>query len=102
MELKGKVAMIYSYRDKVDIVDAATGEVVRQHELQGKVGEGGASVQRNIAAMAIWGPVQGFHVMDLNSGEISGKFSLIEGGNARVALSKDTLTLAVGSDTGVS
>ncbi len=85
----------------VDIIDVATGQLVQRHDAQGNHGWGGASVQMNIAAMVVSEP-QGVHVMDIKSGKLLYKFILPNGYNARVALSKDTITLGVASSTGVS
>ncbi len=102
MEMKGKIALFPYYDNEVDIVDPATGGVVQKQDAEATIGLGGASVQQNIAAIAIHKPYHGVHVLNLKSGKMLCKFILPNGGNVRVALSKDTLTLAVGSDTGVS
>ncbi len=99
MELKGKVALFPCGKAMIDIVDIATGHVVRQHDVEGTIGYS-ASVQKNIAALAVSEPQDGVHVMDMMSRKVLCKFIFPNGNNARVALSKDTLTLAVGSSTG--
>ncbi len=77
MELKGKVALFPCGKTMIDIVDIATGEVVRQHDVESTIGSS-ASVQRNIAAMAVDSPQPGIHVMDIKSGMIfSSSFFLI-------------------------
>jgi hypothetical protein len=101
MELKDKVALFTRDKTTVDILDIVTGEVVQQHDVQGTIG-GSASVQKNIAAIAVYKPQHGVHVMDLETGVMLCKFILPNGQDARVALSKDTLTLAVGSNSGFS
>jgi hypothetical protein len=103
MDLKGKVAMFPYDKTTVDIIDIATGYVVRQHKVEGRLGDyGGASLQKSIAAMAVSKPHPGVHVMDVQSGKMLYKFILPKGENARVALSKDAHALVVGSDTGMS
>ncbi len=101
MDLKGKVATFEWYKTEVNIIDVATGEVVQQHDVHGNIGSS-ASVQRNIAAIASSQPRHGVHVIDLVSGKVLCKFILPNGDDARVALSKDSRTLAVGSSTGMS
>jgi hypothetical protein len=100
MDMKGKVALFQEGKTTVDIVDVAIGNVVQQHEVEGKI-DGSASVQQNIAAIAVYEPYHGVHVMDLETGVLLCKFVLPDEYNARVALSKDTLTLAVGSSLGL-
>ncbi len=100
MDMKGKVALFQEGKTTVDIVDMATGEVVQQHEVEGTIGFS-ASVQKNFAVMAVFKPQHGVHVMELVSGKLLCKFILPDGRDARVALSKDTFSLAVGSSTGV-
>jgi hypothetical protein len=107
MSIKGLVASISFHKKKVDIIDTATGQVVKQHDPEESRWCSGASVQNNIAALAMWQPgdletLYGVIVMDLKSGKMLFKFTLPEGCDARVALSKDTLTLAVGTDKGMS
>ncbi len=99
--MKGKVALFTRDKTMIDIVDIATGEVQQQHKVQGILGDS-ASVQMNIAAMAVSAPKHGVHVMDIKSGKVLCKFVLPNGQDARVALSKDTLTLAVGTNSGFS
>ncbi len=101
MNLKGKVALFFWGRNTVDITDIATGEEVQQHDIEGKHGWGGASVQKNIAAMVFLMPYHGVHVMNIASGKVLCRFALPSGRDARVVLSKDTLTLAVGNSTGM-
>jgi len=100
MELKGKVALFTINKTTVDITDVVTGEVVQQHDVEGNIGFS-VSVQRNIAAVAVSTPQHGVNLMDVISGKMLSKFILPSGEDAKVALSKDTLTLAVGSDTGM-
>ncbi len=52
--------------------------------------------------MAVCEPQHGVHVMEMKSGKLLCKFILPNGENARIALSKDSITLAVGSDNGLS
>ncbi len=99
MDLKGKVATFSQAKAMVDIIDASSGNVVQQHDLEGTLYYS-ASMQRNIAAIAVSKPRHGVHVMDIKSGKVLCKFILPNGQDARVALSKDTLTLAVGSNSG--
>ncbi len=101
MEMKGKIALFPLRINVVNIVDAATGQEVQKHDPEGMIGLGGASVQQNIAAMAIEKPYHGVHLINLISGKVFFKYVLPHGERAAFALSKDTLTLAVGSDTGV-
>ncbi len=101
MDLKGKVALFQLHKTTVDITDVATREVVQQFDVQGKIGRS-ASVQKNIAAISVYQPEPGVHVMDLVKGHVSYKFILPYGDSARVTLSKDTLTIGVGNRTGVS
>jgi hypothetical protein len=101
MDLKGKIALFPFLKSTVDIVDIAIGRVVQQHDVEGEI-DGSASVQKNIAAMAVSDPYHGVHVIDLASGKVLLKFILPDGEDVSVALSRDTLTLAVGSDTGMS
>ncbi len=69
MDLKGKVALFPEGNTKVDIVDIATCEVIQQHDVCGRLC-GSASVQKNIAAIALSQPYDGVHVMDLLSGKL--------------------------------
>ncbi len=101
MDLKGKVATFSQAKTTVDIIDASTGQLVRQHDLEGTLYDG-ASMRKNIVAMAVSKPQHGVHVMDIESGKVLCKFILPCGQDARVALSEDTLTLAVGSNSGFS
>ena len=101
MELKGKVALFTINKTTVDITDVAAGEVVLQHDAQGTHDFGGAFVQKNIAAMAVFKPFPSVHVMNLETGVMLHKFKLPDGWDARVALSKDALTLAVGNSAGM-
>ncbi len=82
----------------VEIYDAL-GKQLGQHDVSGTLYWGGACVQGSIAAMAV--QPNGVHLMNVKTLQIFFKFRLPDGGNARIALSKDTLTLGVGSDTGV-
>ncbi len=100
MDLKGKVASITYYKTAVDIIDATTGQVVQKHDAEGTVCNS-AAVQKNIAAVAVFKPQHAVHVMDLVSGKVFYKFIPPIGEDARVALSKDALALAVGTSTGV-
>ncbi len=100
MDLNGKVALFQHKNTTVDIADLASGQLVKQHDVQGKIWNS-VSVQRNIAAIAVYEPDHGVHVINLESGKVLCKFMLPIGDDARVALSKDALTLAVGSDTGM-
>jgi hypothetical protein len=95
------VAMFSEDLTTVDIFDVATGQVVHQYDVQGNL-HVSASVQKNIAAMAVSAPQPGVHVINIKSGKLLSRFILPNGDNARVALSKDTITLAVGTDTGMS
>ncbi len=101
MDLKGSVALFECDKTTVDIFDIATGKVVQQHEVEGTLYYG-ASVQRNVAAIAVSEPYHGVHLMDIMSGKVLCKFILPNGENATVTLSKDARTLAVGSSTGMS
>jgi hypothetical protein len=101
MELKGKIALFPLNNNLVNIVDAATGNKVQKHDTEGTIGLGGASVQQNIAAIAIEKLYHGVHLINLISGKVFFKYVLPHGERASFALSKDTLTLAVGSETGV-
>jgi hypothetical protein len=102
MELKGKVAVFPCHKTMVDVIDVATREVVHQHDAQGKHFKGGAIVQKNIAVMSVSAPQHGVHVMNMKSGKLLYKFAFPDGGDARVALSKDALTLVAGTDNGMS
>ncbi len=101
MDLKGKVAMFVGDKTEVDIVDIAASDVVQQYKVEGRIGRS-VFVQKNIAAFAVYEPLHGVHVADMNSGVTFFKFVLPDGGYAKVALSKDALTLAVGTDKGLS
>ncbi len=101
MSLNGKLVLFSQDNPKVSIIDVATGKVFKRHDVEGKI-NGSASVQRNIAAIAVQEPHHGAHVMDVKSEKVVGKFIIPRGHTARVALSKDTLALAVGSSTGLS
>ncbi len=85
----------------VDVYDAL-GKLLGQHDVEVPLDEGGASVQEAIAAMAVYIPHYAVYLMDLKAGKVFFKFILPDGEFARVALSKDTLTMGVGSSTGVS
>ncbi len=100
MDLNGKVALFQDGKTVIDIIDTATGQMVQQYDVGGTLYVG-ASVQRSIAAMAVCEPQHGVHVMDIKSGKLLSKFILPNGKDAAVTLSKDTLTLGVGTDTGV-
>ncbi len=100
MDLKGKVSFIQDGKTTVDIIDFATGELVKQHDVGGTLCIG-ASIQMNVAAMAIGEPYTGVHVMDQETGVMLHKFILPSGMGAKVALSKDALTLGVGTNTGL-
>jgi hypothetical protein len=99
MDLNGKVALFPCEKTTVDIIDVATGHVVHQHDMQGRIGCS-VSVQRNMAALAVFDSQEGVHVMDIKSGKVLCKFILPDGKEAKVALSADTLTLGVGTSTG--
>ncbi len=101
MDLKCKVASFSQDKTKVYITDVVTGEVVRKHNVEGKIGIS-ASVQRNIAAIVVSAPYHGVHVMHIKSGRLLCKFIPPNGRFPTVALSKDALTLAVGTYTGMS
>ncbi len=100
MYLKGKVALFPECGTTADIIDVATGQLVLQHDVQGMIWRS-AFVQKNIAAITVSEPYHGVHVMDVKSGKVFFKFMLPDGRHATVALSKDTLTLTVGSSTGM-
>ncbi len=100
MDLKGKLALFPRGKTTIDIVDMATGEVVQQHDVEGTLNYG-ASVQRNIAAVSVSRPQPGVNVMDLVSGKMLCKFALPNGREAQVILSKDALTLVVGTVSGM-
>ncbi len=93
------VAVFPFEKTSVDIINTATGLVVCQHEVEGTL-LGYTSVQRNIAAMVVSQPKHGVRVMDIKSGLVMFEFTLPNGRDARVMLSKDTFTLVVGSSTG--
>jgi hypothetical protein len=99
MDLKGKVALFPEGKTTVDIVDIAIGKVVRQHKVEGTIGFS-AYVQRNIAAITVFKPYHGVHVLDIKSGKVLCKFVLPMGYGARVTLSKDATALVVGSNSG--
>ncbi len=101
MDLKGKVALFPSGKTTIDIVDIANGEVVQQYDVLGTLGEGGTSIQKNIAAMAVCAPYHGVHVINMMTGVTLFKFMLPDGGFVTVALSKDATTLVVGTETGM-
>ncbi len=100
MDFKGKVAMFPYDKTTVDIIDIATGKVVQQHDVEGRLGYS-AFMQKNIIAMAVSTPHPGVHVMDLESGVLLCKFILPNGRDARVTLSRDAVTLAVGTSIGL-
>jgi len=100
MALKGNVAQFPQGKTKIDIVDVATDEVVKQHSVEGTIGRC-ASMHKNIAAIALRTPIPGVHVIDMKSGVTLFKFITPDGEEATVTLSKDALTLAVGSDEGL-
>ncbi len=100
MDLKGKVALFPRGKATVVITDVATRKVVQQLEAQGTIGYS-SSLQKNIAAIAVYKPHEGVHVIDIKSGKVLCKFILPYGEKARVALSKDAITLAVGNSTGM-
>ncbi len=100
MGLKGKMALFECGKSTVDIIEAATGRVLQQHELGGN-SVLSASIQKNIAAFSILEPYNGVHVMNLTSGKLLCKFKLPDKTYPIVALSKDTLTLGVGIETGM-
>jgi hypothetical protein len=99
MELKGKIALFPFLTTTVDIVDVASGEVVQQHDVEGRISSS-ASVQKIIAVIAVDLPMPGVHVMDLKSARVLIKFVLPSGENACVTLSKDASTL-VATSTGL-
>ncbi len=101
MDLNKKQATFPLYRTNFDITEATTGQVVKQHDVIGSP-TGFASIQKNIVAMAIQEPYRGVHVMDLKSGKVLCEFILPDGEGPTVSLSKDTLTLAVGNNTGMT
>ncbi len=86
-------------KNKIEIVDAF-GKLLGQHDVGGTLNVG-ACVQGSIAAMAVYSPHHGVHLMNTKTFEIFFKFIIPDGDDARLALSKDTLTLGVGSSTGV-
>jgi hypothetical protein len=100
MDLKGKVALFQSGKTTVDIVDAVTGEVVQQHDVEGTIG-GSAFVRKNVAAIVVQEPYYGVHVMDIKSGKVYCKYLLLNREDVNVTLSEDALTLAVGTSSGV-
>ncbi len=99
MDFKGQVALLSCRMATVDIVGAATGEMVQQHDVEGTIGFS-APVQKNIAAVAVSKPQHGVHVIDLLSGKVLSKFVLPNGHAPTVTISKDALTVAVGSSSG--
>jgi hypothetical protein len=98
--MKGKVALFQCHKTKIDITDVASGEVVQQYDVEGAIGSS-ASVQKNVAAVAVSEPEPGVHVMDIKTGQVVSKFIITKGHGARIALSKDALTLVVGTDKGM-
>jgi hypothetical protein len=98
MDLKGRVALFPEGKTTIDILDVATG-VVQHHEAHGTL-TGRASVQKCIAVMTVHAVQLGIHVVDLVSGKVLSKFMHPNGHTAQIALSKDTLTVAVGASTG--
>ena len=100
MNSECKYAVFQFEKTKVDILDALF-KVVRQYDVEGTLSGGGASAQGTVAAMAVSSPHHGVNMINNKSGEITFKFRLPKGKDARVALSKDTLTVGVGSNTGV-
>jgi hypothetical protein len=102
MASKGMIVIFRFGKSKIDIVDVATSQVMQQHDVEGALHWMGASVQNYTAAMAIYKPYHGVHVVNIKSGKMLCKFMLPYSEDAMVALSKDALTLCVGSSTGVS
>ncbi len=86
-------------KNKIEIYDAF-GKQLGQHDVGGTLYVG-ACVQGVIAAMAVSSPHAGVHFMNTKTLQIFFKFILPDGNNARLALSKDALTLGVGSRTGM-
>ncbi len=84
-------------KNKIEIV-VAFGKLLGQHDVGGTL-DGGACVQGSIAAMAV--QPNGVIVMNAKTFNVFFKYRLPDGKDARLALSKDTLTLGVGSDTGM-
>jgi hypothetical protein len=99
MDSEVQVAVFPQFNTTVDIINVATSQVVQQHDAHGKIGSR-ASVQKNIAAIVMREPYHGIHVMNIKHGTLLCKFVLPDGGFPGVSLSKDTLSLAVGTDTG--
>ncbi len=87
-------------KSKIDVYDAFC-KLLGQHDVGGTLYWGGASVQGTIAAMAMAYPHNGVNVIDTKTFKVLLSYKLPDGGDARVALSKDTLTLGVGFNTGV-
>ncbi len=87
-------------KNTVEMIDAATGQVVQQHHVKGTHGYG-ASVQRKVAAMAVCGSQNRVYLMEIVSGNVLFTFIPPNGKYFRVALSKDALALAVGTSTGL-
>ncbi len=75
-------------------------KLLGQHDVGGTL-YNDACVQGSIAAMAVYSPHRGVHLMNVKTFNVFFKYILPYGNNARLALSKDTLTLGVGSSTGV-
>ncbi len=82
----------------VDVYDPFY-KLLGQHDVGGTLYFGGACVQGSIAAMAV--KPNSVHLMNAKTFNVFFKFILPDGNNAKLALSKDALTLGVGSDTGV-
>jgi hypothetical protein len=87
-------------KNKIDVYDPFY-KTLDQHDVGGTLYWGGACVQGFIAAMAVYKPHHGVHLMITKTFNVFFTYILPDGGDARLALSKDTLTLGVGSDTGV-
>ncbi len=99
MDSEPKYVLVPHNKTKVDIVDTFF-KLLDQHDVEGTL-DSGVSVQGTIAAMSVYRPHHGVNLMDLKSGKVFFKFKVSNGEYARVKLSKDTLTLGVGSNTGV-
>ncbi len=100
MELKGELALFPCGKTKVDIVHTANGDVLQQYDVEGTLG-GSTFARKNIAALTVSAPQHGVHVMDIKFGKMISKFILPNGQDARVSLSKNAITLVVGTNTGL-